>query len=230
MTDLDKPVAYGQHRFRSPQHATEILLVRHGATQAFVPGEDFPMLGDQGDPPLSEEGKEQAEKVCARLAWEHIDAVYVTRLQRTAQTAAPLLAQIGLGAEVSPHLHEIHFGDWEGGLARKKMAELTDPAAIAARRSGTWDSVPGAERWDGFTARITKGLLEIAESNRGRNVVVFAHGVTIGAAARTLVGANRRLGTVENCSITHLIHMDDEWSLRSFNDSAHLMSLFTRRG
>jgi len=229
MTGPSKATAYAQHEYRSPDDATEILLVRHGASQAFVPGEDFPMLGDQGDPPLSPEGRVQAEKVCARLAWEPIEKVYVTKLQRTIETAAPLLEELGLEAEVSPHLHEIHFGDWEGGLARQKLTELTDPAAIEARRTGTWDSVPGAERWEDFTARVTLGLNEIAAANPGGNVAAFAHGVVIGAATRTLIDAPRRLGTVENCSITHLIKTGDVWMIRSFNDTAHLMSLFTRR-
>ena len=48
------------------------------------------LLDGQGDPALAPEGRVQAEKVCARLAHERIDAIYVTTLRRTAQTAERL--------------------------------------------------------------------------------------------------------------------------------------------
>ena len=219
---------YEQETFRAGDDATEILLVRHGASQAFVPGEDFPMLGDQGDPPLSEAGREQAAKVCARLQNEPIDKVYVTKLARTLETATPLLEATGLTAEVSPHLHEIHFGEWEGGLARKKFREQTDPAAIEAAKTGKWDAVPGAEKWDAFIARLQAGLDEIVEANPAGNVVVFSHGVVIRGVVRTLVDAQHRLGSLENCSISHILYAHGTWTVRSFNDTAHLLPLFTR--
>ena len=76
------------------------------------------------------DGLEQAELVAERLVstGERIDAVYVTTLQRTAQTAAPLLARTGMTASVEPDLREVFLGDWEGGLLRQKM-----PTAIRSR-------------------------------------------------------------------------------------------------
>ncbi len=220
---------FEQEAYRAADSATEILLVRHGASQAFVPSEAFPMLGTQGNPSLSPAGKEQAAKVCDRLRDEPIDRIYVTKLSRTLETAAPLLEATGLTAEVSPHLHELHFGEWEGGLARKKLREMIDPAAIEATRTGKWDLVPGAEKWDAFMARLRTGLEEIVSSNPGSNVVVFAHGITIRAIVAELVDAEKRLSPAENGSISHIVHTDGTWLVRSFNDASHLMSLFTRR-
>ena len=219
---------FEQEAYRAADTATEILLVRHGASQAFVPGEAFPLLGTQGDPPLSPAGREQAAKVCERLRHEPIDNIYVTKLARTTETATPLLEATGLFAEVSPHLHELHFGEWEGGLARKKLREMTDPAAIEATRTGKWDAVPGAEKWADFTARLQLGLEEIAEANPGSNLVVFAHGITIRAIVAELVDAQKRLSPVENGSISHIVHTEGTWMVRSFNDASHLLPLFTR--
>ncbi len=221
--------AFEQLPFRAPDEATEILLVRHGASQGFVPGDDFPVLGAQADPPLAPSGREQALQVCARLVTEPIDKVYVTKLQRTSETAAPLLAARDLEVEVSPDLHEIFLGDWEAGVSRVKLAEMTDPIAHEVRDTGSWDSVPGAERWADFTKRVMAGLTDIVETNPGGNVVAFVHGGVISAAVRALVGADRRFGHVENCSITHLVALDDTWMVKSFNDSAHRFSLFSRR-
>lgn len=221
--------AFEQKAFRAPEEATELLLVRHGASQGFVPGGDFPVLDGQGDPPLAPSGREQAVQVCARLMVEPIDRVYVTRLQRTSETAAPLLAARDLDVEVSPHLHEIYLGEWEAGVSRVKLAEMTDPIAHEVRKTGSWDAVPGAERWVDFTDRVTTGLNEIVDANPGGNVVAFVHGGVISAAVRELVGADRRFGHVENCSITHLVALNGMWMVKAFNDTAHRFSLFSRR-
>jgi len=71
------------------------LLIRHGETQAAKRGESFPMIDGQGDPSLRPEGEAQAEAVATRLRAESIDAIYVTTMRRTHQTAAPLAAALG---------------------------------------------------------------------------------------------------------------------------------------
>ena len=220
--------SYGQHQFRASDDATEILLVRHGASQAYVPGEPFAMLGDQGDPPLAPEGRAQAKLVGDRLALEPIDAVYITKLQRTRETAAPLLAQRAIEPQVSPHLHEIHLGEWEGGLTRVYMADPENPIAKEVMRSGTFDAIPGAESSTDFLARVQLGLNEIAEVHPGQNVVAFVHGGVIAAAARLMTNASERFGPVDNCSITHLVFQNGHQLLKSFNDTTHLGPTFTR--
>ena len=56
----------------------------------------FPLVDGRSDPALAPEGREQAERVAARLAAAGIDAIYVTTLRRTAETAAPLATRLGL--------------------------------------------------------------------------------------------------------------------------------------
>ena len=52
----------------------------------------FPLVDGHGDPELHPNGEQQAIAVGERLKHEKIDAIYVTSLQRTVQTAAPLAA------------------------------------------------------------------------------------------------------------------------------------------
>src|SRR3954452_5796775 len=90
------PPAYHQHGFRLPPGATEVVLVRHGASEAAVPGEPFPMLDGHGDPALSPHG--EAEET-AGGEWGDADppaALFVTPLRRTAMTAAPLVERSNL--------------------------------------------------------------------------------------------------------------------------------------
>ena len=109
------------------------------------------------DPDLSEEGRGQAELLAQRLGVVHLDAIYVSTLRRTAQTAAPLAARLGLTPEVEPDLREIHLGDWEGGTFRRLVGE-GDPRMRSLWHRGSWDVVPNGEPPDRFAARVRGAL------------------------------------------------------------------------
>src|SRR5258705_9626065 len=105
-----------QHRFTTPPGATRVLVVRHGESAAEVPGKPFELRDGHGDPALHPVGERQAELLADRLQNEQIDAIYVTTLKRTHQTAAPLAARIGITMVEEPDLREVYLGEWEGGL------------------------------------------------------------------------------------------------------------------
>ncbi len=137
--------SHRQVRFEVPAGATEIVLVRHGETIASDPDRPFPLLDGFGNPELRSEGLEQAEKVAERLAVSgRVDAIYVTPLRRTGETAAPLAARLQLEPIVEPRLREVNLGEWEGGLYRHKVI-TGDPMAIEMISKERWDVVPGAE-------------------------------------------------------------------------------------
>ena len=93
---------YHQTVYTPPEGAADLLLIRHGRTEAARPGESFPMLDGHGDPALHPEGEEQAVLVGERLKNDPISAIYVTTLRRTHQTAAPLAAHLGLTPKARP--------------------------------------------------------------------------------------------------------------------------------
>lgn len=144
MTQRNSPDEYRQHVFTPPPGAADILLIRHGESQAAHPDRPFPLVDGHGDPALHENGRAQAVAIGERLKEESLAAVYVTTLRRTHQTAAPLLAHLRMQHRVEPDLREVFLGDWDGGLYRKKAAE-NDPAFIRARAEQEWGHIPGAE-------------------------------------------------------------------------------------
>lgn len=215
-------VEYGQKPFEAPPGATEILLVRHGQSAPFVEGEPFPMVDGQGDPPLTEHGHWQAEQVGERLAGLSIGAVYVTTLQRTHQTAAPLAARLGLEPIVEADLREIHLGEWEGGLFRVKAAQ-GDPKMVEANARQEWGVIPGGERSDDLRARVRAGIERIHARHPGERVVAVSHGGAIGAVLAEASGANTfAFAAADNGSISHLIVLGDRWIVRRYNDTGHL--------
>jgi 2,3-bisphosphoglycerate-dependent phosphoglycerate mutase len=217
-----QPASFQQHRFTPPPGATEVVLVRHGQSAAYVDGQSFPLVGGQGDPPLSELGREQARRVCARLGAEDISAIYVTTLCRTAQTAAPLARQAGLDCRVEADLREVHLGDWEGGVYRKMVAD-GHPAYRQASAEERWDAIPGAEPAAQFADRVRGAIARLAAAHPGQRIAAFTHGGVIGQAL-ALASRSRPFAFIgaDNASISRIVITSDLWIVRGFNDTAHL--------
>ncbi len=220
-----EPKAYSQGRFEVPADGLDLLLVRHGQSQAYVPGQTFSLVDGHGDPPLSELGQAQAQRVGERLATAGIEAIYVTTLQRTAQTAAPLAARTGLTVQVEPDLREIYLGEWEGGEYRRNVTE-GHPIALRMLAQERWDVIPGAENSEAFEARVRAGIDRIAAKHPGQRVAVFTHGGVVGRAVKIASGSRPfAFNRADNASITKLAVVGTEWFVRSFNDTAHLDGL-----
>jgi probable phosphoglycerate mutase len=219
---MSTPRRFSQVPYQGPPGSTELVLVRHGASADAVEGEDFELLDGHGDPPLSDIGREQAELVGARLARQSFDALYVTNLRRTVETAAPLARLSGLVPVVEADLREVRLGEWEGGLFRQKVAD-GDPVAVRMLTEERWDVVPGAETADGFSGRIRRAIERVAASHPGQRVVAFSHG---GAIAEVLAQATRSTPFAflmsDNTAIARVVLTPERSILRGFNDTAHL--------
>jgi probable phosphoglycerate mutase len=208
--------------FEAPPGACRLVLVRHGQSIPFRDGSPFPLADGHGDPELSPRGLWQAERVAERLAEEPIDAIYVSSLRRTHQTAAPLARHKGLEPRVEHDLREIHLGEYEGGLIRKATAE-GDPRLHKMRETGEWGHVPGAETNEQLRQRTVSVVDRIADTHADEMVVVFAHGAVIGALLGHAAGAHMRtFAGSRNGALSYLYVTDHTWHIRSFNDAGHV--------
>ncbi|QKW37914.1 histidine phosphatase family protein [Actinomadura sp. NAK00032] len=222
MDEREEPVEYRQTRYKAPDGATEILLVRHGASAPARVDRSFPLVDGHADPELAPEGREQAERVGDRLAEEKLDALYVTSLRRTAETAAPLARRLGLEPRVEAGLREVYLGEWEGGLFRQKVAQ-NDPVAQRMFAEERWDVIPGAESAAGFAARVEESLTRLAAAHAGGRIAVFTHGGVIAQALAAATGARPfAFLAPDNASISLLVRIGDLASVRGFNDVSHL--------
>jgi probable phosphoglycerate mutase len=215
---------YSQRAFTPPPDSTELIIVRHGASAPIGPGESWPMTDGHGDPPLTPAGKAQAATVAERLHGEPLRKLFVTPLQRTSQSAEPLVAATGLRPVVIADLREVHLGEWEGGEYRIRLADR-DPLAMRALIEERWDVIPGAEAMDALAERVGAGLDRmLSEIGPGGTGVAVLHGGIIGELCRQ-VTRSRPFAFVhaDNCSITRVVQFPTGHRLlRSFNDTAHL--------
>ena len=152
------PETYHQRQFALPPGATEVILVRHGASAPAVPGEPFPLLDGHGDPPLAPEGEAQAEAIAERLAREGL-----TRALRDHAVAhAPHRGAAG-GA------HRARAASSSPTCARSRSASGRAASSASAWPSATrsrsqavteerWDVIPGAETMESLARRVRAGI------------------------------------------------------------------------
>jgi probable phosphoglycerate mutase len=233
----DGPAAPSQGRaeqrpFKLPKGATEVVLVRHGASAAAIPGTPLPLLGGRSNPDLSDLGQQQAAAVCERLAKEKIAKLFVTPLRRTAITAAPLAEATGLEPAVVDNLAEVWLGDWEGGEYRVREAS-GDPIVSRAFEEERWDIIPGGESAESLAGRVRAGIESVvAATGPDAIAVAVAHGAVIGEACRQATGS-RPFAFVhsDNGSLTRIVvRADGRWLLRTFNDVSHLYDVGAPEG
>jgi 2,3-bisphosphoglycerate-dependent phosphoglycerate mutase len=219
---MSTPRRFSQELYTPPPGATELVLVRHGASADAVEGEEFELVDGHGDPPLSATGRQQAELVGARLARLEFEAIYVSSLRRTAETAAPLARLTGKTPLVEPDLREVCLGEWEGGLFRQKVADA-DPLAMRMFTEQRWDVVPGAEAAEDFSRRLRGAVERIVAAHPDQRVVAFSHGAAIGELLAQATGSRPfAFLNSDNTAIARLVVTPERWLLRSYGDIAHL--------
>ena len=100
-----------------------VWLIRHGATTA-LPGVAIGVT----DPPLSDQGYEQAGRLAAELAARPLTRVLSSDLKRARATADAIAVPHRLVVESTPALREIDFGAWEGRSLGDLWSEDPDAA------------------------------------------------------------------------------------------------------
>ena len=218
----DEPVEYRQYRFSPPPGATTLLIVRHGESAPAREDRPADRVGGHSDPALDPVGEAQALRLADRLGDQAIDAIYVSTLRRTAQTAAPIATRLGLTPVVEPDLREVHLGEWEGAAFRKHTSEL-HPLAVRMFNEQRWDVIPGAEPTEQFRSRVRASIDRIVTAHPNQRVLAVVHGGVIGMMMAIATGAqNFAFVGSDNASISEIVVLGDRWIVRRFNDTAHL--------
>jgi probable phosphoglycerate mutase len=215
---------FRQYQFTVPPGATDLIIVRHGESAPYRTGVEVPQWNGHGDPELAPVGREQAVRLADRLQHEQIDAIYVTPLQRTSQTIAPLAERLGITPVVEPDLREVHLGEWENDGAFRRNISEGHEIALRMFAEQRWDVIPGAESTAALATRLRRGIARIVDAHPDQRVVVVVHGGVIGTLMSIATGAEGfAFITADNASISEIVVHGDRWIVRRFNEICHLV-------
>lgn len=166
---------------------TRIFLVRHGAT--VLTAED--RFAGATDVALSDDGREQVQRLAERLSGEEISAVFASPLGRTMETAAILARPHRLPVQPVDGLREISHGHWEQMTRQEVERQFPEEAEEWGRDPFTF-APSGGESGLAVTARALPALMEIIRAQLGRRVLVVSHKATIRLLLSSLLGFDPR--------------------------------------
>lgn len=209
---------------REPTH---VLLVRHAQSNVNV---ERVIGGRRSDRGLTEVGREQAERLRARLVaapeWQP-DVLVSSSLPRALATAEHVAQALGLPLSTDDGLCEMDPGEADG-LSFDEYAARYGPLVFDPTRPLS----PGGETWARFSRRVAATLARLTETYAGRRLLLVAHGWVIEAAFLHFFDlpksrAPRLEFQVTHTSLTHWYEhpRGDElrWFLGRYNDAAHLL-------
>lgn len=211
-----------------------LYLIRHGRSDFDWTGERFASArGEHWDPPLSEEGREQARLLAQRLRVMDLRpfVVYSSPLRRAAETAQAFADLTGVDVAFEDELAEAHIGVWEG-VPFEEIIE-SDPEVLEHLRHQRpiWRRGPGAEAADPFRERVRTTVEGVLDRHRTENVLAFVHGGVINAYCGELLGLSQEMFFLpENTSVNSIEVDGDVRRVRFLNDVLHLTDPHFFRG
>jgi len=202
---------------------TTLILLRHGVTPHTVEKRFSGGLASS-NPPLSDEGREQARLAAAwlRPLADRIDAIVsspVLRTRQTADIAAEVLGRRPSEIVDEPGFAEMEFGVWDG----LTFAEVEERfPGETTRWLGSLDHAPqGGESFNAVGERVLAGLDRVVTEHRGRTLLVVSHVTPIKTIVAHALGAPldalfRMELAPASVSIVS-VYADGRGSLRCFN-------------
>ncbi|MCG5486208.1 MAG: phosphoglycerate mutase family protein [Sinorhizobium meliloti] len=148
---------------------TTFLLVRHAAHDRV----GCFLAGRTGDVPLGTAGREQAQRLAARLAGEGIGSIYASPRKRTQETAAAIAAASEVAEVVTTEaLDEVDFGDWSG-----KTFDVLDTDPLWRRWNAMRSLVraPGGETMLDVQCRAVGLVAALAQRHGKEKVALVSH-------------------------------------------------------
>jgi broad specificity phosphatase PhoE/ribonuclease HI len=182
--EASKPRGWGS----SLSKPTTLVLVRHGVTKHTLDKRFSGGLASS-DPPLNDEGREQARATGEWLAplSGTFDALVSSPVRRTRETAEILAEFFDLAIEEEPAIAEMEFGTWDGMSFTEVHEKYPDEISSWL---GDLESAPhGGESFRAVEKRVLEGRERIVAAYAEKTVVAVSHVTPIKTLVADALGA-----------------------------------------
>jgi broad specificity phosphatase PhoE len=200
----------------------ELLLIRHAEPVRIASGE----TSGPADPGLTARGADQARRLAAWLATEHVDAIVTSPLRRARETATPLADTLGIEPTVVEGISEYdaHSDEY---IPIEELRALKDDR-WQATIEGRWTDVGGVDPAE-FQAQVVPAIDELIARHAGRTVAAFSHGGVVNVYLAHLLGIDRLLWFHPEYTSISRVHAARTGvrSVATVNETAHLVATRT---
>ncbi len=200
----------------------KVYMVRHGESE----GNAYRIHSGWSSVELTDKGKEQARASGRLLEDIDFDAVYVSDLVRTQQTAALLLPRLRNRFVLTEEMREYNNGPNVVCKPFSQMEEEYGEKYLQWRRELDYSEI-GGETPEHFFARVSSFMrrLEADAAEGKRNVAVVTHAGTLRNVLQYVTGLPYKQGALmgtSNCSVNVLEYKDGGWRILAWNYTPEL--------
>jgi len=155
---------------------TDIYLVRHGQAQCNLDR----IITGQTESPLTDVGRDEAQKLKEKLGSIHFDKVVSSNLSRAVETAKVLTGK-GTDIQQFSELRERSFETLEGQPETKLKPLLDAHAKLTPQQQWQAPLDENIESDEEVYQRAMPCIEKVAKDNSGKKILVVAHGGSIRA-------------------------------------------------
>lgn len=200
---------------------TKLYLTRHGETIWNTIGK----FQGWSNSDLTNLGVKQAKWLAKRMEDLKIDVIYSSPSGRAYDTAIIVKAERELDIITCDGLKEINVGAWEGNSQDEIEKHNQENHYSFWNKPSAFIPPERAESFLEMKKRSFKTIMEIVENNKGKNILVVTHTITIKAFMCAL--ENRDIDTlwdkpfVKQTSLTEIDFDDDGYKIILNADMTH---------
>ena len=198
----------------------KLILVRHALT---VDNQKSRLSGHI-DSSISEEGKEQIDKITNYLKDFDIDKIYTTTSSRTKDTVKKLSELKSIEIIEKESLKEISFGDFEG-LTFDEIKDKYPKEFQDMIEKGYEYKYPNGESLIDSYNRVCIELDNIISNNDDRTILICSHGGTISNIITYLISNSYKYHwnfKIDNGSVTILEVQDGFTVITAMNNTSFI--------
>lgn len=206
---------------------TTVYLTRHGQTEWNIEKR----LQGRGNSPLTKSGIERAEELKERIRELHIDAIYSSPIERALHTANILKGEKNIEVITNEGLMEMCFGDYEGRRTDEVMSENPEWNIDLIMHGDINLCAPNGETLGSVRDRVKNAMDNILEDNKGKTILVVAHGITLKALMYYFKDEEVNSEVMGQATLTKIIvDEDNEFNIEFKNDDSHFTIIDKKLG
>ncbi|MCR6516223.1 MAG: histidine phosphatase family protein [Clostridium sp.] len=197
---------------------TTIYLTRHGQTEWNIEKR----LQGRGNSPLTKDGIDRAKELRERIKEIELDVIYSSPIERALHTANIIKGEKQLEVITEDGLMEMCFGDYEGRKTDEVMKENPEWNIDLIMHGDVNLSAPNGENLGSVRTRVKDAMDKIIEENRGKNVLIVAHGITLKALMHYFKDEEVNSEVMGQATLTKIIvDKDNNFNIEFKNDDSH---------